>query len=828
MHARQHSEVSHPGPSAQTGAENSHSPQPETLPRSDNTEAIASYSLPRLPTLLRVFYSDVEPVFESQSALAPVSISGAASELVAFFSDEGRLKSLKDAVPLPPVDRPGFTVAPEADSRPLPHSQIWLMGFDAEAVHRVLTDAENRVIESISRGDVDGDAVQGAFSEAESRALEILLFQEHQGDVGGGDEAVVFGSTEMRIPALHPSRAPAYSLNPETGEIWPNPRHHSSSASPPTPVPRDAIAAPVPRDRPKIWHGSYRDALAHTTAAPISVPATSTTFPSPNVDVHPVSPVTAAATVANPGADPKGDPVQDAGKGPAPSSCAEEMDDIVIYMRVALPLQHQSDPYCIWSRFLRIALYFQYATSTEPQTKASLLQALERVHNWAQWASCTRLVSSPPLQLQQPQLLSTAQQLGTETQRASSSFATVPASTTPVLRDRKHVVTMLSRAAPEQQTHIVGCELYYRIVRSQPQLAGKITGMLLEALDVHECLTLIDSPLALDERVKQALEALQVHSKPPPGRAAQWFGFTTTPHNGSAAQSAPPQPSAAPPSEQRSIGFDSKDFVGSTFRALRENFPEDRRFFDFEFSKMCEWLDFQGASWSDPHITVPVHGVHILGAAGSVHAEDADRFLSHPTVNPFSVIEAFILPPRFSTDAPRPSSICRALSSRMHIPSVQFTCGHCSVVVVLSSIDVPSLRFSSACSLLPIVGPRMSEPLVCAILCMCQQALVKEESSSVLLQNEETSIALLAALQRCLDPDAFTPSSPPPPGAGVLESLVEIDALDQTGHWYHAFIVKGTVSSSDFVLVHFMVPLHTFLEFTPQPPHKFQKLTMHM
>ncbi len=106
MHARQNSEGSHPAPAAQTSAENSHSPQPDIPPRSDNTEAIASeatttYSLPRLPTLLRVFYSDVEPVFESQSALAPVSISGAASELVAFFSDEGRLKSLKDAVRSP-------------------------------------------------------------------------------------------------------------------------------------------------------------------------------------------------------------------------------------------------------------------------------------------------------------------------------------------------------------------------------------------------------------------------------------------------------------------------------------------------------------------------------------------------------------------------------------------------------------------------------------------------------------------------------------------------------------------------------------------------------
>ena len=191
MHARWNTEVSHPAPSENNmSTENSHYPQPEILPRSDNTEAIASEAtdcLPQLPTLLRVFNSDAEPVFESQSALAPVSICGAASQLVAFFSGEGRLKSLKNAAPLPPADCPGFTVAPEEDSRPLPHSQIWHMGFDPEAVRRALSDAETRAIESISRGDVGGDAVQRAFSDAENRAIENLI-QGHQGDVRGGGQ----------------------------------------------------------------------------------------------------------------------------------------------------------------------------------------------------------------------------------------------------------------------------------------------------------------------------------------------------------------------------------------------------------------------------------------------------------------------------------------------------------------------------------------------------------------------------------------------------------------------------------------------------------------
>jgi hypothetical protein len=824
--------------------ENSHFPQPEILPRSDNTEAIASeatYSLPYLPTLLRVFHSDAEPVFESQSALAPASITAAASELVAFFSEKGRLKSLKDAAHLPPADCPGFTVAPEPDSRPLPHSQLWHMGFDTDAVHRALSDAEIRAIESISRdqGDADDDAVQRAFSDAENRAFEILI-QEHQGDVGGGGRAVAYASREMPLPALDPSRAPAHTVNTETRETLP---HHLFTAS------TAAAAAHVPRDRPQIWHGSYRDAVARATA-PLPVPAASTAFPSSNVAAPTVSPVTAVAAADSALAL---DEVTDDG---------EKVNiNLVIYMRVALPLQHHSDPYYIWSRFLRIALYFHYVTSTESQTKVALLEALERVHSWAMWASCIKLLSKPPLQPHQPQPLSTAQQHATETHITSPSFVISPDSTTQVFpsishgspsspplslqgfesaslnpcstsqsafpsgpgraqtvfkqqtrsapsaalhvpaahaRNRNHLVAMLTQATPEQQKQILGEALYLRIIRSQPELAGKITGMLLEGLDTAVLLSLIDSPVALQDHIMQVLEALQGRSK-----------ASLDPR--SAAQSALPSSAAGSPSEHHSeqhvIGFDNKDFVSSAFQALREHFPEDRRFFDFELSKMCEWLDFQRVSWSDPHITVPVHGVHILDGAGSVHTEEADRFLSHPTINPFSVIEAFILPPRFSTDAC--SSIRRALSSRMRIPSVQFACGDCSVVAVLSSIDVPSLRLSSACSLLPLVGPRMSEPLVCAILCMCRQALVKEESSSVLLQNEATSVSLLAALQRCLEIDAPTPSSTGP------SSLVEIDALDQTGHWYHAFIVDGTVNTSNSILVHFMVH---FLNSYPKPP----------
>ena len=51
------------------------------------------------------------------------------------------------------------------------------------------------------------------------------------------------------------------------------------------------------------------------------------------------------------------------------------------------------------------------------------------------------------------------------------------------------------------------------IIGAQSQLASKITGMLLEGLDTAELLGLVESPLALDEKIKLALEALQKHSR---------------------------------------------------------------------------------------------------------------------------------------------------------------------------------------------------------------------------------------------------------------------------------------------------------------------------
>jgi polyadenylate-binding protein len=80
--------------------------------------------------------------------------------------------------------------------------------------------------------------------------------------------------------------------------------------------------------------------------------------------------------------------------------------------------------------------------------------------------------------------------------------------------NKNDLAAMLAQATPEQQKQMLGERLYMLILPTQPQLAGKITGMLLEGLDTAELLGLIDSPVALVEKIKLALDALKKHAKP--------------------------------------------------------------------------------------------------------------------------------------------------------------------------------------------------------------------------------------------------------------------------------------------------------------------------
>ena len=55
---------------------------------------------------------------------------------------------------------------------------------------------------------------------------------------------------------------------------------------------------------------------------------------------------------------------------------------------------------------------------------------------------------------------------------------------------------------------MLGEVIYMRIAASHPDLAGKITGMLLE-MDNAELLSLLDSPDAMAGKVNEALSVLQ-------------------------------------------------------------------------------------------------------------------------------------------------------------------------------------------------------------------------------------------------------------------------------------------------------------------------------
>jgi polyadenylate-binding protein len=88
-----------------------------------------------------------------------------------------------------------------------------------------------------------------------------------------------------------------------------------------------------------------------------------------------------------------------------------------------------------------------------------------------------------------------------------------PASDIPTI-----TAAQLAASSPIEQKQLLGEVLYLRISTTQPELAGKITGMLLE-MDNNELLHLLDTPDALNAKVNEALIVLQEFTKDEPEQA---------------------------------------------------------------------------------------------------------------------------------------------------------------------------------------------------------------------------------------------------------------------------------------------------------------------
>ena len=80
----------------------------------------------------------------------------------------------------------------------------------------------------------------------------------------------------------------------------------------------------------------------------------------------------------------------------------------------------------------------------------------------------------------------------------------------PMPSDAVLTPSALASASPEMQKNMIGERLYPLIHASQPELAGKITGMLLE-MDNSELLHLLESPEALNAKIAEALQVLEAH-----------------------------------------------------------------------------------------------------------------------------------------------------------------------------------------------------------------------------------------------------------------------------------------------------------------------------
>jgi polyadenylate-binding protein len=76
--------------------------------------------------------------------------------------------------------------------------------------------------------------------------------------------------------------------------------------------------------------------------------------------------------------------------------------------------------------------------------------------------------------------------------------------------DQPLTAALLANMTMEQQKNTLGERLYQEIIKTAPEAAAKITGMLLE-MDIAEQLNLIEDPTMLQEKISEALQLLKLN-----------------------------------------------------------------------------------------------------------------------------------------------------------------------------------------------------------------------------------------------------------------------------------------------------------------------------
>jgi hypothetical protein len=73
-----------------------------------------------------------------------------------------------------------------------------------------------------------------------------------------------------------------------------------------------------------------------------------------------------------------------------------------------------------------------------------------------------------------------------------------------------YFLTALAALPLDQQRNIVGEKIYSMVHNEQPELAGKITGMLLDSVMIGDLIHISENPDALHGKIQEALDVLRV------------------------------------------------------------------------------------------------------------------------------------------------------------------------------------------------------------------------------------------------------------------------------------------------------------------------------